>query len=724
MLGNVWEWCLDRFDVAGAHETLWTGNAGACVLRGGSFNTESANCRCAFRFPNPSNMSSLRNGFRICFGIDVSGSSRHSDVLSVALQRNAGVLAPPETRVAVLTVTPKVGEVFTLPIGSNVTMELMGIPPGEFLLGSTKEERAWALASGQREEEVKREGEAPRKAAITQGFWMGRTEVSVGQWRQFVKETGYLTDGERIGRSHVLQGPGKPGISMTGRNWRDPNFGFVPKDDQAVCCVSWNDAVVFCEWLTGQERRRGRLPAGCVVRLPTEAEWEYACRAGTRTKFWWGDSIEDGATRMNRVLKGGGYVYPVDGCGPLGRNGFGLADMLGNVYEWCLDEFDPMGAHGCYWVGNPDGRVLRGGAVGALLGNCRSAARHGPGPITPDGKYGFRVCVGVDMTGGPIEVSSPSSGSKESGILAPPETRVTALTTTPKVGEVYTLPLGSNVTMELMGIPPGEFMLGSTKEEQAWVIANDTKKEGGGGEGETPRKAVIRKGFWMGRTEMAVGQWTRFVEETGYVTDAERDSLSAVDQGSGQSRSPTKGRDWRKPGFGFKFPDDHPVCNVSWNDAVAFCGWRTEQDRKAGRLPEGFVVRLPTEAEWEYACRAGTQTKFWWGDSKEDGQGRLNWCGKEVGRESVTPVDSFGKMGRNGFGLADMLGNVREWCLDEYDAAQAHEECYRGNSGARVLRGGAFFFSPVVCRSASRHKYNPSQSFRSHGFRVVVGPAR
>ena len=312
---------------------------------------------------------------------------------------------------------------------------------------------------------------------------------------------------------------------------------------------------------------------------------------------------------------------------------------------------------------------------------------------------------------------------KEGGILAPPETRVAALTTTPKVGEVFTLNVGSNVTMELMGIPPGEFMMGSTKEEQAWAVANGVSKVTVKFEGESPRKAAIKQGFWMGRTEVTAGQWKQFVKETGYLSEGEKKGESYVKEAD-KPYAPKKGVNWRNPDFGFEMRDDHPVSCISWNDAMAFCAWLTEHARKAGRLPSGCKVRLPTEAEWEYACRAGTQTKFWWGDSKEDGKGRLNWKGNEDGFEFVAPVDSFAGRGRNRFGLADMLGNVWEWCLDEFDATQAHENLWRGNPGGRVVRGAEFKYDPFYSRCALRVVRDHSLSDSTIGFRVVVGVTR
>jgi formylglycine-generating enzyme required for sulfatase activity len=319
---------------------------------------------------------------------------------------------------------------------------------------------------------------------------------------------------------------------------------------------------------------------------------------------------------------------------------------------------------------------------------------------------------------------SPTTAPKEGGILAPVETRVAALTTNPKVGEVYTLALGSNVTMELMGIPPGEFLLGSTKEEQAWALVNGGKAQEVKREGEMPRKAAIKQGFWLGRTEVTVGQWKQFVAATRYQTDAERKGYvdGAPQKGQGWNRA--DGSSWRDPGFGSPQQDNHPVCCVSWNDAVAFCEWLTEQERKAGRLLAAQVVRLPTEVEWEYACRAGTQTKFWWGESKEDGNGRLNWKGPEDGFEFVAPVDAFGPQGRNGFGLADMLGNMLEWCLDGYDETQAHEKLWIDNTGQRVLRCGGFRNDPAYCRCAYRFGRYPSRTAGDFGFRVAVAPVQ
>ena len=259
--------------------------------------------------------------------------------------------------------------------------------------------------------------------------------------------------------------------------------------------------------------------------------------------------------------------------------------------------------------------------------------------------------------------------------------------------------------MELVWIPPGEFMMGSTPEEREWAKANGCKAMWTDREGQQPRRTAIKDGYWLARTEMTVGHWRKFVEATGFVTDAERNSKAS----------------WRQPKAGFEPKDSHPVTCLSWNDAMAYCRWLTETETKAGTLPKGMVCRLPTEAEWEYACRAGKQTKFWWGDETSGCEKRLNLYGTADGFEYVSPVDSFGAAGRNGFGLADMLGNAWEWCLDEGDPLQAHAECHAGNPESRVLRGASCQHYVGFQRCAVRGIYQPTDSTNHYGFRMCCG---
>lgn len=315
-------------------------------------------------------------------------------------------------------------------LGNSVSLEVVYIPEGKFLMGSTPEEKAWATGpeggatAGTERESY--EGEHPRPMEVKNPFWMGRTEVSVGQFRQFIKESGYITDAEKEGgMTQVFDpewkisglAPPHPWIKAGDKSWRDPNFGFPLREDYPVVCVSWNDANAFGEWLTEKERAAGRLPVGMEYRLPTEAEWAYACRGGIEesTYYWWGNELRDGEGRLNissvdflpgrnktwplaKVPWSDGFSFlsPVDHFGEKGRNGFGLADMLGNVWEIVLDHFDPKGGHEEFYSVHQNYKpVCRGGNYYDVPGNARSAVRLGlQSTHYSDSRDGFRICLG------------------------------------------------------------------------------------------------------------------------------------------------------------------------------------------------------------------------------------------------------------------------------------------------------------------------------------------
>jgi sulfatase modifying factor 1 len=305
---------------------------------------------------------------------------------------------------------PSQGRVWTIP---DLGITLNWIPAGRFWMGSTPEERAWAegpegMAPRQFFED---EGMQPRRVIFKRGYWMGRTEVTVAQWRQFVEAAGYETEAEKKGEAWCYDAAAKKMGYVAGRNWRDTGFPFPLRDDHPVSFVTWNDASAFCAWLTARETAAGRLPAEYAYRLPGEAEWEYASRGSRkRTVFWWGDSLREGEGRMNaasRDTDGDGpwefpcpwndgykFISPVDAYGERGRNGFGLADMLGNVWEWCLDGYDPAGAHSEVWTDRTNRRLLRGGAFDDRPGYLRCAVRAAPRPDDPNFARGFRLCLG------------------------------------------------------------------------------------------------------------------------------------------------------------------------------------------------------------------------------------------------------------------------------------------------------------------------------------------
>jgi formylglycine-generating enzyme required for sulfatase activity len=319
-------------------------------------------------------------------------------------------------------------EIVNLGEGENyvvhcLNLQMIWIPPGRNLLGSTPEEREWAIGPEGKIsiEHVNDEGDSPRQFELANGFWSSRSEITVGQWKIFIATTDYITDAELlIGGAlcnDIIGGDGKGEWKfMEGKSWRDPNF--AQDDTHPVLCVSWNDAMSFCEWLTQRERNAGRLSNIFEYRLPTEAEWEYLARGGRiGTKFWWGDDWMDAKGRDNfisydtapgfdRVWKnscwedGFHWTSPVDYYGEKGENGFGLTGILGNVCEWCVDIYDQsMNLDFIPQKSRVTGdvmRVVRGADYAALPGGVRCAQRSRFRSTLSDSRTGFRiVCAPV-----------------------------------------------------------------------------------------------------------------------------------------------------------------------------------------------------------------------------------------------------------------------------------------------------------------------------------------
>ena len=301
-------------------------------------------------------------------------------------------------------------EKITVDLGGGVKMEMTLIPAGEFLMGSGESaEETAAFVNKTYDIDITKADffkvEHPQhRVRITKAFYLGTYHVTRGQFRQFVKDSGYQTEAEK-GDPPGAWGwnPDEKKFEFNKKySWR--NTGFEQADDHPVVCVSWNDAVDFCKWLRKKE--------GKTYRLPTEAEWEYACRAGTTTRYSSGDDPETLAQVGNvrdatfkakfpdakyTIKANDGYVFTA----PVGKfkpNAFGLCDMHGNATQWCADwcgeEYyaaspadDPTGTD------SGDFRVLRGGSWGGEAYNAHCALR---GRGTPDSRNdytGFRVSM-------------------------------------------------------------------------------------------------------------------------------------------------------------------------------------------------------------------------------------------------------------------------------------------------------------------------------------------
>jgi formylglycine-generating enzyme required for sulfatase activity len=224
------------------------------------------------------------------------------------------------------------------------------------------------------------------------------------------------------------------------------------------------------------------------------------------------------------------------------------------------------------------------------------------------------------------------------------------------------------------------------------------------------------------------GQFRHFVNDTGYKTDAEKGAKPGASGWNPDTKEFgfNEQHCWRN--VGFEQSDEHPVVSVSWNDAVAFCKWLSRK--------EGKSYRLPTEAEWEYACRAGTTTRYFSGDDPEtlgkvgnvgDATAKVklpNWKSTIKASDGYVFTSPVGSFHPNAFGLYDMHGNAWQWCSDrygaEYYAASATDDPTGPDAGdARVFRGGSWFDGPSSARSADRGWSAPGDRDCSAGFRVA-----
>ena len=255
--------------------------------------------------------------------------------------------------------------------------------------------------------------------------------------------------------------------------------------------------------------------------------------------------------------------------------------------------------------------------------------------------------------------------------------------------------------------PPGTFLMGSPESEMDR------------GEDERPHEVRLASGYYFGVCPVTRSQFAQFVSQTGYKTTAEIEGGWWYKTGGFTQNIACQ---WRTPGYSQS--DDHPVAVVSWTDAKAFCDWF------AGivQLP----ARLPTECEWEYAARGGTTTPFHWGDELNGTQancdGNYQYRASTAGpsRQGTSPVGSYAARFPHPWGLADMHGNVWEWCSDWYEedfgrGEAASDHSARGpNRRKRVVRGGSWLNYPILCRAAFRGGLVPDRGLNIVGFRVVL----
>ncbi|MEI7855837.1 MAG: formylglycine-generating enzyme family protein [Planctomycetota bacterium] len=466
---------------------------------------------------------------------------------------------------------------------------MMPISAGKFTMGSYLVEKDSSKSKTQ------------HKVTLTKSFYMGKYEVTQGRWEALMGNNPSIEKGAKL--------------PVTG--------------------VSWDDCQEFIKKLNSKTNGG--------YRLPTEAEWEYSCRAGTTTEYSFGDSLTKSDANY-----GDGEAGAIKLGGSYKPNSFGLYDMHGNVWEWVEDRFGdyPAGA-----VTDPTGpakgelRVFRGGSFFGDGSQASSSNRRNCPPTDRALNVGFRLARTDFSEEGKQAIKEKKSLQNKEEVKVKQHINSKILL----------------IEKEMVLIKAGKFKMGSPASE--FNRSND----------EIQHEVILSKSFLIGRYEVTQEDWLRVM-----------------------GNSPS-----RDTGVNL------PVTNVSWEDCQGFIN-------ELNTISEGGY-RLPTEAEWEYACRAGANTSYSHGDNIKKSD--LNYQG-----QSIKIVGTYNP---NAFGLYDMHGNVWEWCEDRYGTYPT--ESVTDPKGpavelARVLRGGSFLSLESATRSSGRSKNLPTSGGIAIGFRLARTP--
>jgi formylglycine-generating enzyme required for sulfatase activity len=515
-------------------------------------------------------------------------------------------------------------------LGGGKHLAMILVPAGEFMMGSPNSD-----------DNAERDEKPQHPVRITRPFYLGKYPVTQEQWQAVM--------GNNPSR---FNGPKSP-----------------------VQNVSWDDCQQFLKKLNAKIGAQG----GKLV-LPTEAQWEYACRAGSTTRYCFGDHDSGLDEYAWYAANSGKTTRPVGLKKP---NVWGLYDMHGDVEEWCADRYD-----GSYYGKSPtddptgpatgSDRVDRGGSSESPADRCRSAARGARRPGDRSDNLGFRIAqVPADAAAG-TAVASPSAASKSNPIESKTTESKTTQAKAIESGNLLKVPapvtstfdLGKGVTLEMVRIPAGEFLMGSPASDQH--VPNSEKPL---------HRVRITRPFFLSTYLVTQEQW------------------QAV---TGSNPSYFKGA-------------KNPVEHVKWNDCQAFLN---ELNRQIGG--QGRKFALPNEAQWEYASRAGSTTPYSFGSADSE-LGEYAWYQANSGGQTH-PV---GQKRANAWGLYDMYGDVREWCQDWYAAnyyakSPTDDPTGPATGSYRVERNGSWDSPAGRCRSAARGFNKPESCSYGLGFRVCL----
>lgn len=605
--------------------------------------------------------------------------------LALAVLLGSTMFAGSSAAIAAAASTPRAGE--TIKDCDNCP-EMVVVPAGEFMMGT--------LPRHQVPTEVPAEVN-PVKVRVRQAFALGRFEVTRAEYAEFARSTGRAETLVKC-RTWVESVQGFRDLMI---RWDAPNVPQNALPRHPATCIDWHDARAYAQWLSEKTGRH--------YRLPTEAEWEYAAKAGTVTLRYWGDdpnrgckyaNLNDLRTRARYPLAWAGIdcddgfedVAPV---GSLAPNAFGLYDMIGNVWEWAEDcstltyHGRPLDERAWLWDGGCTRKIQRAGGWSTGPERAR-ASFHGDGTADDRADFaGFRVAL--DLT--PREESAAA-------VAAPKSIKKITGDSAPSAGST----LRDCDTCPVMTvIAPGKFSLGTSTDEYEHDVES----------GETPPLSVdIRDVFALGKFEVRHDEFSVFVTRSGY-----RPVLGCALSND------------RKP--------DEPARCITKRDAEAYVEW-------LGKTT-GKKYRLPSESEWEYAARAGKPgARFWSSRDSHEGVSISRACdfanvydvsarALQLPYQFARCTDgqpgpaSVGTFLPNEFGLHDMIGNVRELVAD------CHTRSYKGRppnesawvwSGCftTVLRGGSWLSRPFASRSAARDGEildAPEARWLDVGFRVA-----
>ena len=310
--------------------------------------------------------------------------------------------------------------------------------------------------------------------------------------------------------------------------------------------------------------------------------------------------------------------------------------------------------------------------------------------------------------------------------------------------KMHSADLGGRMKMELVLIPAGKFKMGSGESaKETAAFFNKTYRENfppdleegveaNFFQNEHPQHEVsITKPFFIGMHHITRGQFKQFVADTAYKTDTEKDKKLLAWGWDSEKKQFSNDKKYSWQNTGFKQTDEHPVVNVTWNDAMAFCNWLSKK--------EGKTYRLPTEAEWEYSYRTGTTMRYPSGDDPKtlgkvtdladlvDATVRAkmpDWKYMIRHSDNYVFTSPVGKSKPNAFGMYDMYGNAFQWCSDwygdKYYAQSPTDDPTGPDSGTkRVIRGGTWTFRPLGARCAERNATEPDGRNCAAGFRIV-----